>query len=164
MALPAHEIISNHSQPLSHLKFNIPEWLWQDENTASFITKYRVHPISSSFLFCYFVIITGKVEEKSSEQFPQVCLFETRGQGLSLLDRSSRSNKEMIGLKIVIHCKSRRNHLAFCLSSIMRENDVFCLKNPVNTDLMQVIYFQIHEFGGTLSLSILFRATSNSFR
>jgi hypothetical protein len=54
--------------------------------------------------------------------------------------------------------------LANFSSSIMRENDVFCLKNPVNTDLMQVIYFQIHEFGGTLSLSILFRATSNSFR
>jgi len=52
----------------------------------------------------------------------------------------------------------------FRLSSIMRENSIFCLKTLIDTGLKGVIQLQIHGFFGTLSLSIFLRAVSNCSR
>ena len=46
----------------------------------------------------------------------------------------------------------------------MRENGILYFENLINTELLRVVYLQIHGFGGTLSLSILLRAASNCIR
>ena len=46
----------------------------------------------------------------------------------------------------------------------MRENGILYSESLINTELLGVVYLQIHEFNGILSLLILFRAVSNCIR